>query len=118
MITLSGLKPHEDIDIEFIGIREGEKLFEDLEMRGEDLRRTRHPKIFIGNLSPPTSDFVDAVRELEELASLGLDAEIRGALQQLLPEAELESHSRALRILLDRRLQRNRRSRRSESPEP
>jgi FlaA1/EpsC-like NDP-sugar epimerase len=45
MIELSGLKPDEDIQIEFIGIRPGEKLFEELSHRGENCVPTTHPKI-------------------------------------------------------------------------
>ncbi len=55
MITLTGLKPFEDMDIVFTGLRPGEKLFEELELFGEDIAKTRHPKIFIGKLGayPP-----------------------------------------------------------------
>ena len=45
MIELSGLKPHEDIEIEFVGLRPGEKLFEELQHFGENLHETDHPKI-------------------------------------------------------------------------
>lgn len=45
MIELSGLKPDEDIQIEFIGIRPGEKLFEEISHRGESFVPTTHPKI-------------------------------------------------------------------------
>lgn len=45
MIELSGLKPDEDIQIEFIGIRPGEKLFEEVTHKGEDFAPTTHPKI-------------------------------------------------------------------------
>jgi FlaA1/EpsC-like NDP-sugar epimerase len=45
MIELSGLKPDEDIQIEFIGIRPGEKLFEELSHSGENFAPTNHPKI-------------------------------------------------------------------------
>ena len=45
MIELSGLKPDEDIQIEFIGIRPGEKLFEEISRHGESFVPTTHPKI-------------------------------------------------------------------------
>ena len=45
MIELSGLKPDEDIQIEFIGVRPGEKLFEEVTHKGENFAPTAHPKI-------------------------------------------------------------------------
>lgn len=45
MIELSGLKPDEEIQIEFTGLRPGEKLFEELIHVGENLTPTTHPKI-------------------------------------------------------------------------
>ena len=46
MIELSGLKPDEDIQIEFIGMRPGEKLFEEISRTGENFAPTTHSKIF------------------------------------------------------------------------
>jgi O-antigen biosynthesis protein WbqV len=46
MIELSGLKPDEDIQIEFTGVRPGEKLFEEVTRKGENFAPTTHPKIF------------------------------------------------------------------------
>ena len=45
LIELSGLKPGEDIEIKFIGLRPGEKLFEELSHENENLLPTNHPKI-------------------------------------------------------------------------
>jgi FlaA1/EpsC-like NDP-sugar epimerase len=45
MIELSGLKPDEDIQIEFTGVRPGEKLFEEVTRKGENFAPTTHPKI-------------------------------------------------------------------------
>jgi len=47
MVRLSGLELGIDIDIVFTGLREGEKLFEDLFDREEIYERSRHEKIFI-----------------------------------------------------------------------
>jgi FlaA1/EpsC-like NDP-sugar epimerase len=47
LIELSGLKLGEDIDIEIIGLRPGEKIYEELLMDEENLEKTNHEKIFI-----------------------------------------------------------------------
>jgi FlaA1/EpsC-like NDP-sugar epimerase len=51
LILLSGLRPDEDIKIEFIGMRPGEKLYEELSTYLEDTVPTEHEKIriFVGN---------------------------------------------------------------------
>jgi len=45
MVKLSGLKPYEDIDIAFTGLRPGEKLYEELLATKENSIETHHPKI-------------------------------------------------------------------------
>ena len=48
LIQLSGFVPDKDIKIEFTGLRDGEKLYEELLMSEEGLAKTAHSKIFIG----------------------------------------------------------------------
>ncbi len=47
LILLSGLRPNEDVKIEFTGVRPGEKLFEELHTCDESTAPTRHEKISI-----------------------------------------------------------------------
>jgi FlaA1/EpsC-like NDP-sugar epimerase len=90
-ITLSGLKPFEDIDIVFTGLRPGEKLFEELETTEERVAKTRHPKIFIGKIAPYPEEKVNhALFRLAILSKGGYDQELCQFLDELLPEAQLE----------------------------
>jgi FlaA1/EpsC-like NDP-sugar epimerase len=90
-ITLSGLKPYEDIDIVFTGIRPGEKLFEELQTDAESVAKTRHPKIYIGKIAKyPSEEVSSALTELALLAEDGQGNGLRKCLNDLLPEANLE----------------------------
>jgi FlaA1/EpsC-like NDP-sugar epimerase len=93
LIELSGYKPFEDIPIVFTGVRPGEKLFEELSLRGEEIAKTRHPKIYIGNIAGRSSADLDAaLARLSALAETGSAAEIRDFLTAFLPEARLDDH--------------------------
>ena len=59
MIRLSGLKPNEDIEIRFTGLRPGEKLYEELLMNEEGLKKTAHSKIFVGSPIDITLDVLN-----------------------------------------------------------
>jgi FlaA1/EpsC-like NDP-sugar epimerase/lipopolysaccharide/colanic/teichoic acid biosynthesis glycosyltransferase len=90
-ITMSGLKPFEDIDIVFTGLRAGEKLFEELDWANEPLAKTRHSKIFMGQIAPYPRELVDtAMRQLGHFAKENLEYEMCQYLSELLPEANLE----------------------------
>ncbi|WP_347489290.1 nucleoside-diphosphate sugar epimerase/dehydratase [Desulfoscipio sp. XC116] len=52
MIRLSGLEPDKDIKIKFVGIRPGEKLFEELLTAEEGSAATRHKRIFVAHPCP------------------------------------------------------------------
>jgi FlaA1/EpsC-like NDP-sugar epimerase len=87
LITLSGLRPGEDIDIVFTGPRPGEKLFEQLSTAEEKAERTRHPKIFIGKIAPqPLKQVEDGLRQLRGVTASDDAEEIRLALRALVRE--------------------------------
>jgi FlaA1/EpsC-like NDP-sugar epimerase len=68
MIKLSGLEPDVDIDIEYIGLRPGEKLFEELLLNEEGITATKYKKIFIAK--PTFTDVDDFESELGDLREL------------------------------------------------
>ena len=57
LIRLSGFEPYDDIDIEFTGLRPGEKLFEELLLAEEGILDTKHEKIFVGKPFDKDDDF-------------------------------------------------------------
>ncbi len=91
MISLSGLKPYDDVEIAFTGLRPGEKIVEELTLEPGGLVATEHPKIFASVPTQP-EDVEPAIATLRDLASLGLENDIRLCLSELVPEATLDSH--------------------------
>jgi FlaA1/EpsC-like NDP-sugar epimerase len=90
MIRLSGLEPYEDIDIVFTGIRPGEKLFEELEITGENLLKTTHPKIFIGKIATYSGEEVaNIVSNFRQAVEENNVAKIRRLFNHFLPEAAI-----------------------------
>ena len=90
MIRLSGLRPDEDIEVQFIGVRPGEKLFEELETSADKVDKTRHPKIFVGR-SPAVeaATVLAAVERLADAADGTAEQPLRDLLSALVPEARL-----------------------------
>src|ERR1019366_369132 len=68
LILLSGLKPDEDIKIEFTGMRPGEKLYEELSTMLEDTAPTAHEKmrVYVGN-GMPDGDMAAWINHLGEI---------------------------------------------------
>ncbi len=71
LIRLSGYKPYEEIDIEFTGLRPGEKLFEELLMAEEGLKSTANKLIHIGK--PIDIDEEKFYSQLEDLKLAAFD---------------------------------------------
>jgi FlaA1/EpsC-like NDP-sugar epimerase len=87
LITLSGFKPGEDIEMAFTGLRPGEKLFEELSIKGEDMQPTRHQKIAIWKNIPTDHDKLNAgIRELVAAAQTQNYSEMVEKIKELVPE--------------------------------
>jgi FlaA1/EpsC-like NDP-sugar epimerase len=88
LITLSGFKPYDDIQIIETGIRPGEKLHEELSFELEETAATIHPKIFINKLEALDPQALQsALKHLAQLVQNGDDEGLRGFLiLLLLPE--------------------------------
>ena len=87
LITLSGLHPDVDIPIQFIGLRPGEKLREELLTRGENVQATELGKVFVTEPDAVAPDVLR--RELETLhhaAASGDREAILAALGRLVPD--------------------------------
>ena len=86
LIRLSGYTPYVDIPIKEIGLRPGEKLYEELLTQSADLRRTENEKIFVEEKDPV--DPADMEAWLERLAVVverGSREQIFQVLHQMVP---------------------------------
>ncbi len=87
LITLSGFRPGEDIEIVFTGLRPGEKLFEELSIAGEDMIPTVHPKIAVWKNIPKDRQFLRAnIQRLIEAAYTQDYQKIVEVIKVLIPE--------------------------------
>lgn len=81
LIRLMGHKPYSDIDIVFTGLRPGEKLYEELLMDEEGLKKTANEKIFIGHQMQ--IDIPTFTAELEKMRGICFTNNKRAVVEQL-----------------------------------
>ena len=68
MIEMAGMVPERDIEIKFIGLREGEKLYEELLCSEENNLPTTHNKIMVASVKQ--YDYEEVVKSLDKLIKL------------------------------------------------
>jgi len=85
MIRLSGLREGDDISIEFVGLRPGEKLFEQLLSNEEKLLTTDHPKILVAESKAAEHEHIrKALESIERIVEF--DAVVLEKLRHVVPE--------------------------------
>jgi FlaA1/EpsC-like NDP-sugar epimerase len=92
MIRLSGFEPDKDIPVVFIGLRPGEKFFEEILSAEEGTVNTRHPKIFKAKLSAVNGEELkEKLEELKEAVKTADRGRIIDILKQLVPSYKNDS---------------------------
>ena len=90
MIRLSGYEPDVDIEIRYVGLRPGEKLYEELLLDEEGIRSTDNNMIFIGKpLEINETEFARQLVELEAVCHQP-DGDVRALLQEIVPTYQPE----------------------------
>jgi FlaA1/EpsC-like NDP-sugar epimerase len=88
LIRLSGLEEGTDVEIQYTGVRPGEKLYEEVLFGGEDIRATNHPKVLRTIDDTQDPEFMSRVDGLIRTAvgHSAAESELRDALRVLVPE--------------------------------
>lgn len=84
LIRLHGLEPDKDIEIQFTGLRPGEKLFEEISLEDEDTTKTDNNKIFICKPTEHNSqEFSRNVKRLENVVKEDNVDQMFGIVQEM-----------------------------------
>jgi FlaA1/EpsC-like NDP-sugar epimerase len=86
MIQLSGLEVGKDIDLNFTGLRPGEKLYEELLANEENTIPTHHQKILIAKTRSEHDDQIKHIETLVSLCSTQNNLEIVKQMKRIVPE--------------------------------
>lgn len=94
MIRLSGFEPDVDIKIEYTGLRPGEKLYEELLMSGEGLKKTKNDLIYIGSeVDFDKAEFKESLMELKAINETS-ERELREKIAQIVPTYHIPEHQK------------------------
>ncbi|MCQ2519100.1 MAG: polysaccharide biosynthesis protein [Lachnospiraceae bacterium] len=85
LIKLSGYKVDEDIEIVFTGLRPGEKMYEELLMNEEGLKKTSNKMIFIGKPLEFDSEWFEEKLNLLQDAAINENQDIREIVKEIVP---------------------------------
>ena len=86
MIRLSGLEPYKDIDIVETGLRPGEKLYEELLIKTEEMDKTENDLIFIERDKPLSEEEIQKkLAILKEALETGHNTAVKKALMKVVP---------------------------------
>lgn len=92
MIMLSGFKPDTDIPIVFTGLRQGEKLYEELLATKENTIQTHHEKIMIASVREyPFTDINNQINALKDIIKKGDRFKMVSVMKQIVPEFKSRS---------------------------
>jgi FlaA1/EpsC-like NDP-sugar epimerase len=97
LIRLSGFEPDVDIKLEFIGLRPGEKLFEELITEGEGIVKTNHEKIMTLRGQKCSLNRING--KIEKLGQLAVEQnaeKIRSTLKEIVADYQPYDHSRPM----------------------
>lgn len=87
MIRLSGRVPYEEIEIKYIGLRPGEKLYEELFHEKEHLEKTSHKKLFLAHHRVVDWAWLNQIFDQIDNACETLDTQkLSNLLEELVPE--------------------------------
>ena len=87
MIRLSGKEPGKDIEIQYVGLRPGEKLYEELFYDNEGKEATRNKKVFRAKHALADWRIIkQSFARLEQFLATAEDREIKRTLAELIPQ--------------------------------
>lgn len=99
IIRLAGKEPGRDIQIEYTGLRPGEKLFEELFHPSEKLQPTAHEKLFMGQFREIRWDNLqDTLHQIDNAANTHNVEAMLSLLQQLVPEYHRAADGKEARV--------------------